>query len=263
MPAERFVRQSLLFVVLVLSTAVALSAEEELTELPPPKERERIGEVLGKPVYRDQIDEKSFDDDMTESLEEELTRLFCAQPMQKYLAKHQLEFEPTPAELKAAAAHSLEGRRETKKRFVARLRAIETKLAAERIAERRLKLIENRDSEQEVIDVLEQDAPEEILRYSIVQLKVQRHLHGRFGGRVLLQQFGPESIDAHRKLVEELEKNGDFKITDKVLRAALYKQWDVDEGSIWLTDDKEEIRKMLYPEWLPQEAVKTAAKPDK
>lgn len=263
MPAERFVRQSLLLLVLAFSAGATLSAEEELTELPPPKERERIGEVLGKPVYRDEIDERSFGEDGKELLEEELARLFCAPPMQKYLAKHKLEFEPTSAEMRAEAEHSLKGRKEAKKRFVERLKSIETKLAAETIAERRLKLIENRDSEQEVIDLLEQTAPEEILRYSIIQLKVQRHLHGRFGGRVQFQQFGPECVDAHRKLVQELEKNGDFKITDNALRAALYKQWDVADGSHDLTDDKDEIRKMLYPEWLPPEPVKTAAKPDK
>lgn len=262
MPAERFVRQSLLLFVLVFNAGAMSFAEEELTELPPPKERERIGEVLGKPVYRDEIDEKSFGEDGTELLQEELARLFCAPPLQKYLAKHKLEFEPTPAEMKAQAAHSREGGKVLKKRSVDRLKTIETKLAAETIAERRLELIESRDSTKQMIDLLEQAAPEEILRYSIMQLKVQRHLHGRFGGRVLFQQFGPESVDAHRKLVEELEKNGDFKVTDKALRAALYKQWDVDEGSRDLTDDKDEIRKMLYPEWLPSEPVKTAAKPD-
>ena len=62
--------------------------------------REQIGEVLGKPVYRDQI--QSGKDD---SLASELHRLFTEPVMQKYQQEHRAEITPTEADISAAAAY--------------------------------------------------------------------------------------------------------------------------------------------------------------
>ena len=68
---------------------------------PPAKpKREKIGEVLGKPVYRDELRPKyPFPTE-----EAELHRLFLDPVLEKYTAAHRAELEPTEAELAAVEA---------------------------------------------------------------------------------------------------------------------------------------------------------------
>ncbi len=47
-------------------------------------------------------------------------------------------------------------------------------------------------------------------------------LHRQFGGRIIFQQFGPEPIDAWRKLLEQYEAEKAFVILDPELRGCVY-----------------------------------------
>jgi hypothetical protein len=85
---------------IVLSLAAVAFALAPVAHANPPAaaNREKIGEVLGKPVYRDEL--PSNDPDSTE--EDDLHRLFLEPVLEKYCAAHKAEVEPTPAELVAA-----------------------------------------------------------------------------------------------------------------------------------------------------------------
>ncbi|HEV8002492.1 MAG TPA: hypothetical protein VGP63_21580, partial [Planctomycetaceae bacterium] len=75
-------------------------ARPAFAQNPAPQKREKIGEVLGKPVYRDEIGTGK-----EVPLDEELHRLFLAPVMQKYCEEHKAEITPTDAEIAAATAY--------------------------------------------------------------------------------------------------------------------------------------------------------------
>jgi hypothetical protein len=57
--------------------------------------------------------------------------------------------------------------------------------------------------------------------------KFEKYLHCNYGGgRIIHQQFGPEALDARRKLLLELEEAGKFQITDPELRKLAYDYWE-------------------------------------
>jgi hypothetical protein len=57
--------------------------------------------------------------------------------------------------------------------------------------------------------------------------KFEMYLYRNYGGgRIIHQQFGPEALDARRKLLQELEKAGKFEITDPELRKLAYDYWE-------------------------------------
>ncbi|MEM8865003.1 MAG: hypothetical protein AAGF31_05600, partial [Planctomycetota bacterium] len=82
--------------------------------------------------------------------------------------------------------------------------------------------------------------------------KLQRHLYQRFGGgRVLWQQAGIEAFDATRKWIESAETAGDFAVTGRQLRDALYHYWTMQNYGAFLTDDPQRVRDSLTaPPWL-------------
>ena len=68
--------------------------------------REQIGEVLGKPVYRDQILSKEG-----RQLGSEPLRLFAGPLWKRYLELHKKQLEPTEQEIKASIAYFQEWHR--------------------------------------------------------------------------------------------------------------------------------------------------------
>jgi len=46
------------------------------------------------------------------------------------------------------------------------------------------------------------------------------------GGLIIHQQFGPEALDARRKLLLEMEQAGKFEITDPALRKPAHDYWE-------------------------------------
>jgi hypothetical protein len=57
--------------------------------------------------------------------------------------------------------------------------------------------------------------------------KFEQYLYDHYGGgRIIHQQFGPEALDARRKLLLELEQDGKFQITDAELRRLAYDYWE-------------------------------------
>jgi hypothetical protein len=85
---------------LLLSTAIAFSRPASILAQAPIKPvRDKIGEVFGKPVYRDELRPTK-----ESPLEDELHRVFLEPVLEKYCAVHRAELEPTQAQLAAAEA---------------------------------------------------------------------------------------------------------------------------------------------------------------
>jgi hypothetical protein len=210
------------------------------------RQREQIGEVLGKPVYRDQISIGKNAD-----LESELYRLFVAPVMEKYCREHRAETTPTEAEIEAATIYfdkwHREQIREEEPKLRRQLQTIKAQLARPALKQQEREKLE---IEAMVIETQLKPPGRHFAHFILDNWKLQRHLYDRFGdGRLLWQQAGTEAFDAMRKWLETQERNGSFKIVDPKLRAEIYEYYNRSHVP-FLISDKERIRKeFLEPEW--------------
>ena len=216
--------------------------------------REPIGEVLGKPVYRDEIRT-----DKDARLRSELHRLFSAPVLAKYRQDHQGEIEPTKEELEAATAVFQKQHRERIKDKEAGLRAqlqeVEQQLARGGLTPEARKKLE---VEKQVLQAQLKPPGRDFAVFMLGNWKFQRQLYDRYGGgRILWQQAGLEAFDAMRTWLEAQEKKGEFKITDPKLRTVFYEYWMTHKHGSFLIDDPERIKsEFLEPEWAPKRTAK-------
>lgn len=240
-------------IVLVFSVLFATSASGQTEE----KKREQIGEVFGKPVYRDQIET-----DSGRSLADEVHRLFSQPAGRKYFEQHKKEIKPTEEEITFTAAYFDKNHKKENqdKEGVYRreLKAIEQKLKQSNLTqEEETKL----SVEKALLEVKLEPPGRSFAEFMLNNWKLHKHLYDNFGGgRIQWQQVGLQAFDASKKFQETLEKNGDFKITDPALRKALYAYW---ENESHLITDMERIREeFLEAEWIPPKLkTKPATKP--
>jgi hypothetical protein len=223
--------------------ATAVHAKEAL-----PQHREQIGIVLGKPVYREQIQGNNLPD------------LFFDPVRLQYRNEHQAEVTPTPTELKFAAEYyekyfrkqlEAEGGED---RLRDRLHEIESLLIRGGLKEKDEQTLEAEHRNlRDKLNVMKQAMV--MAHWSLTNWKGQKHLYDTYGGgRMLIGKFGHEAFDAGRKQMETLESHGEFSMSDPSLRGKLYEHWSRDYGNR-LKDDKEEIRRMLLePEYVSSTA---------
>ncbi len=103
-------------------------------------DREKIGEVFGKAVYRDEIRRDR-------DLEEELHRLFLGPLMDKYSQAHKAELEMKPAEVDAVVANLKRRPSEdvmAERELRRQLKEVETQLAASNLTDRKRERLETR-----------------------------------------------------------------------------------------------------------------------
>lgn len=225
------------------------------SQQPSPPKREQIGEVLGIPVYRDEIDKRHGKVDG-------LSRLFIAPVWQAYLKKHEALFASTEEEIVAVMV-ALDKQRDPKSKALIEKETKENlKLVDElreqiKAAKAATKDRQSTPEEKELLAAESQLAqlksPDRFIAEAMLhQWKTNRHLYNRFGGgRIRFQQSGIETPDGFRMWLEAHEHQGDFKITDKKLRADFYMYWTQVEYSD--TDDPEDIKHMLLePDWVPK-----------
>lgn len=224
--------------------------ESQAVAATPPAKREQIGELFGKPVYRDELKDG------------DVHTAFFWPVSNKYREDNRVAIEPTADEVRFAADYF---DRKHKERLAAD--GQEAQLRS------RLKEVESRLLQPDLPDADEQKLVSEksslnarlnppgagFAHFMLDNWKLQKHLYDKFGGgRVLWQQAGMEAFDAMRTCLETMEKEGQFKITDPKLRAQFYEYWTRSHGS-FLIADKERIRKeFLEPEWVQRT---TPAKP--
>lgn len=223
-------------------------AGQGVAEQKSPAPREQIGEVFGKPVYRDEIQEGEG-----KTLRSEVQRLFLAPVWEKYQREHVKEITPTEQEIATVARNVAADHRkriaDEEASFRERLLKIEQQLAQQDLTkDQRAEL----ESEKSVIETKLQPPGRDFAVFLLSQWKFQKHLYDNYGGgRILWQQFGQEAFDATRVWLEAREKAGDFKIADPALRVAAFYYWTTQNHGAFLTDDAERIRsEFLEPVWL-------------
>ncbi len=194
--------------------------------------RERIGSALGQDVYRDQLkgNPPTYD---------EVVQLFMAPAMEEFREKHSAEYEMADEEIRQAVEWQTT---ELKKRGGEQWENWQVrgqKRQAERpkqIAEAETALANPATPENETKELriairvmqLEETSPNagEVF-YFMKERKFEKYLYDHYGGgRIIHQQFGPEALDARRKLLLELEEAGKFQITDPELRKLAYDYWE-------------------------------------
>jgi len=271
--------------------------------------RERIGEVYGKPVFRDEIRPREY-----VKLQYEVHRLFLEPVKTRYYDAHEAELTPTKAEIDVVTAFF---QMSDEERLRLQLKGTETRLRTVRLSKKQrydlqldkllieqeldaspkdihgeitsthdalvemfaefllsfgkwaieakptlpvltkedlAELAESADFEehQKFVEALEEFAanPRQQLaeydrrfaEYVVVQWKLERHLHDKYGGgRILWQQSGLEAFDATRKWLESEEQKGHFKITDAKLRETFYRRW-TESDPIYIFKDESTIR---------------------
>lgn len=211
-------------------------------------EREQIGEVLGAPVYRDQLSDAQGD-----ALTLELHDLFSHPVMQHYRARHRNDLIASKDEVAIAAAHFDGWHRDRLKGLApllhTRREKIEELLAAPDAStdeQRKLR------AERQRLDARLTPPGRKFARWMVTNWKLQHHIYMAYGrGRVLWQDAGLEAFDAMRVWLEAREWAGDFRIDDSVLRDRLYAYWtSVDHGDA-LSGDADFIQhEFLDPYWL-------------
>ena len=220
------------------------------------EKREPIGAVLGKPVYRDEIDRDR-------DLRGELHRLFTRPVLDKYVAAHQEELEPTKEEIDAMAKSFADSKAERLKKdepeLIKRQAEIEQRLQQPDLAEKERSKLE---TELRIIEIRRRPTPREFLQMFVKQWKLQKHLYDKYGGgRILWQQFGIEAFDAMHKWLQAQEEAKEFTISDPSLRKMFYAYWTTHNHGSFLWSDKEAIRReFLEPKWR-EGLVEKAAKP--
>lgn len=219
------------------------------------RDRERIGEVLGKPVYRDQIRLRA-----RLSVREQLLDVFAAPVMEKYRKKHKSEIEPTKAEIDAATTFlEREHRKRIKDeepRLRQELKTVETQLKEGGLTKETKQELERKRR------ILQAQLKPNAVEYVIPTLrnwKLQRHLYENFGGgRVLLRNHrmdGREAFDAMHTWLQDRERRGEFRIADPKLRAEFFKWWTTSIHGSYLIEEKDRIRsEFLEPEWAPKQS---------
>jgi hypothetical protein len=91
---------------------------------------------------------------------------------------------------------------------------------------------------------------EEIAAAFIRQWKINRALYQRYGGRIVFQQGGPESLDAWRRFLEEGQARGDFTLLDRSMAAAFWHYFVTDTiHSFYKPGSADEARALDTPPW--------------
>ncbi len=250
-------------------TSTLLIAATSIFASGDPRKREQIGEVLGQPVYRDQINATD-----AAGVRDQLHRLFTVPVMLNYREAHRNEIDPTKDEFRLAVIYfrrTLEERyRENPDNgvgaFAVSMREVDR--IAKQLDDSSLGDVDRRQLEEER-RAAEKKLDEHVTSFATFWLsgfKFQRHLYYRYGGgRALWQQAGLEAFDAMHCWLTEREEKADFKITDPELRAEFYAYWTTMHHGAFLSKVKDKIDPLAfqYP-WL-KEPVKdsTAAVPAK
>ncbi len=201
---------------------------------PPAEEnkRERIGSALGRDIYRDQLKDNPPTYD-------QVARLFMAPAVEEFEREHWAIVEMSDDEIRAGVAWTEAA---TKNQGGAaweqwQARSAELKASVDqRLAEIKRQLDDPTTAENQRpllrtalrVTALDSTHPHATEGWLLLHgRKFEKYLHCNYGGgRIIHQQYGPEALDARRKLLQELEKAGKFEITDPELRKLAYDYWE-------------------------------------
>ena len=264
--------------ILTIAISAQLHAEEA--------GREQVGEVLGKPVYRDQFQSAKGHSNRCDAIR----GLFIGPLWERLRAEHAESLNVSEEEIQAFVKHHERQLAKEKSDAQEELKQVEAKLAhsgldenaSQDLKDRKAELAyvlqclgkqaeEKRKAERE-FDAQNQQVEESLpwyLRAIVVELhrprngvsrfdrseanfvisnwKEEHFLYKKYGGGELLDhRFGVEALDARRKWIEERESKGDFKVTDAKVRKMLYDYWTTQLETCQANED------FLRPAWRRQ-----------
>lgn len=223
-----------------------------------------VGKIFDEPVHRAEL---RYDAQNGGALTDLKMRIL-GPVLREYRTLFHQVFKPKAYELQAALTH-LEALHveylETEFPIIsARLASIETQLKQPDLTHlAREGLLSER---AELAEALEPPDVEYVWTY-VTYWKFQRHLYDVYGGgRVVMQDYGPEAIDATVNWLQLRESEGDFTLFDPRLREAFYAQW-LDKASeeaqvsdeLWMAESvqmAEDLRydrnryRLLNPGWM-------------
>lgn len=198
----------------------------------PTSQREAVGSVLGKTVYRDEIqgDPPSYRD---------VANRFFGDVIEAFHAEHHDQYAMTEEEI-AAGAEWMQRKMneqggEAKQRWDA-MRSTSKDSSHQTIARLEAELASDsldpkmRHGLKEALRIarIEQKIPNAQIIYQMFgKQKFEQYLFQQYGGgRIIHQQLGPEALDAHLQMLLSLEKQGKFTITDPKLRKLAFDYWE-------------------------------------
>lgn len=209
--------------------------------------REKIGELLGQSVYRDQLESTS-----SPWLPAKLIHIFVSPLIESYSRENEKDFAMSQQELEKALAYFRADHEnklgKNREELVNKLKEVTYKLENLKLsAENRSKLEAERNSIE-----FQLTAPNEVDVKSIVSYwKFQRHVYDHFGGgRLRWSKPVTVAYDATYRWLQEQEKQGKFKIYDPEIRNMLYANWtDRAFSNIMDPMDKEDLDLFFQPPW--------------
>jgi len=223
------IREQVLSALMLLTCSVQICAEES----PAVQPRRVVGSVYGKVVTAADVGLTApidpavqFDsrDQARWELMQRIVKTFGMPIVDRFVKQQKIE--ATADEIEAFKASTRERNERALREGEDRLAEVKAALAtSDPTDEERGKLQEEQQMLERSLsarrDGANVDSPE-VARHFIVAWKTERELHRAYGGRVIFQQFGPEALDARRRLFEKAEKNGDLKLDDAGVRCMFY-----------------------------------------
>ncbi len=189
-----------------------------------------VGSVFGEPVkagdvgLKAPIDTSLEFDARNEAYWDQTSRIMTAfgRPItERFFADR--KFAASAEEIEAFQEHRLRTNRNGLREAEEKVRELRDQLEQEGLSEaQRGKLRVERASYERILlhlrDAIESPTPPEVAETVIVHLKKERELQRAYGGRVIFQQFGPEAVEARKRLFEEAEKKGDLHFANAGVR---------------------------------------------
>ena len=217
-------------------------------------DRDQIGEVLGQPVYRKQVEETGC------SLYMALNILFVHPLLERYCETHKKMLEPTEQEINQWLAYATRQHEALMKDQGAvlknRVSVINSELGNNNLPpEKKKELEKERDN---IIEISLTPPDRDLAISAIKPWKLRLHFYKQYGGGrfIVGPMGGVYPFDSKYNWLKEQEKNGQFKITDPEMREGLYGYWTSMEHGSNLVDDKTTIdnekilEKILHPDYL-------------
>ena len=219
-----------LFALTMSARLVPLFAEESLTIQPD----RVVGSMYGKPITAADIGltapiDTAFEFDARDSQQWQLMGRI-AQSFGKPISDRFIQernIAATEEEIADYKKASREQRQKHLRETEDQLEKVKNRLGSPNLSsEERTKLAKEQAMLEFILprlrDASAADVSGELARIFIVARKIEQELHKTYGGRVILQQAGPEALDARRLLFEMAETGGDLKFDDAGVRHLFY-----------------------------------------
>lgn len=219
---------------LVIATLTLLSSLAAYHAQAKDQPSHTVGSVYGKAVTAadigltmpiDPADQFDARDEAKWNLMGRVMEKFGSPVMDRFIA--QKKIDATADEIAAFGKYWRKSSEKALRESEGRLVKVKEELAAPDLPNEKKEKLEKEQATLEVYlpeqrKFVKDGPPEDMARSFIVPWKIERDLHRTYGGRVIFQQFGPEALDARRRLIEEAEKKGDMKFDDAGVRHLFY-----------------------------------------